>query len=644
MLGPAQGHPDGAIVDAEGHLWSAVWGGAVARRYRPDGTIEREIAVPARNVTCLAFGGPDLNELYVTTARQDMSPADLERVPEAGSVYRAVLEDVRGLPDYALRRLTSAPGLKVGPTGGQVTDGRSLLPAARLAGEPVGQRRLVRRRGLGRRRGRGPRLRHRLPRCGRNLAIELLVVRQACELVGVDHRLLRGDFELLAARLARDVVVEPEQVIAQFRELGPIDVVGARRQPVLLRAAHPADAVVVGALAFRAGKPALPGFRFVVEQGAFVEGHASIVATNGPVAWAKLTGLMRTLPASDSRRPAARVQSPSPFAAQIASLSEPAGYFDTDNLISNERSFQQVLQDLRRRDVRGGAYIGVGPDQNFTYIAEMRPTVAFIVDVRRDNLLLHLLFKALFAQSRTRVEYLALLTGRPVPADLEPWRAAPVDKLAAYIDGAAVAPATVPGVRRRADESIARMGVPLSTEDRATIDRFHRRFIADGLSLMFQSTGRPPQSYNPTYRDLLRETDESGRQASFLASEEAFQFVKGLEAQDLIIPVVGDLSGPTAIAAIGRALEARRERLSAFYVSNVEFYLFGGGTFPRFAANLGTLPHLPNSVVIRSIFGGRYRGPTRPGDGSVSRVQAVDDLLREYAAGRIRGYGDIALR
>src|SRR5687767_6180428 len=86
-------------------------------------------------------------------------------------------------------------------------------------------------------------------------------------------------------------------------------------------------------------------------------------------------------------------QSPSPSAAQIASLSEPAGYFDTDNLISNGRSFQQVLQEVRRRNVRGAASIGVGPDQNFAYVAEIRPTIAFIVDIRRDNLLLHLLFK-----------------------------------------------------------------------------------------------------------------------------------------------------------------------------------------------------------------------------------------------------------
>ena len=326
------------------------------------------------------------------------------------------------------------------------------------------------------------------------------------------------------------------------------------------------------------------------------------------------------------------IQAPSPFAAQIAALSEPAGYFDTDNLISNERSYLQVIQDLRKRQVRGGAYIGVGPDQNFSYIAEIRPSIAYMVDVRRDNLLMHLLFKALFAESRTRIEYLAQLTGRAVPADVDAWRAAPIDRLVAHID-AQPAPAGVDALRRRIDEAIARFGVPITAAERATIDRFHRRFIADGLSLRFQSTGRAPQSYYPTLRDLLRETDESGRQANYLAAEEAFQFVKGLEARDLIVPVVGNLAGTTAMPAIAAAIAARHEKVSAFYVSNVEFYLSGDGTFPRFAAHVGRLPHAANAVIIRSIFG-RYAAPSRPGDGSVSQLQTIEDFLREHGAGR----------
>jgi len=340
---------------------------------------------------------------------------------------------------------------------------------------------------------------------------------------------------------------------------------------------------------------------------------------------------------------ARRVQGPSPFASQIASLSEPAGYFDTDNLISNERSYLQVVPELRQRNVRGGAYLGVGPDQNFTYIAEVRPSIAFIVDVRRDNLLLHLLFKALFALSRTRVEYLAQLTGRPVPAAVETWRGAAIDRITGYIDGVAPDPRAIDVLRRRVDAAIAGIGVPLSTQDRDTIDRFHRRFIADGLSLRFETTGRAPQRYYPTYRDLLRETDATGRQGSYLASEDAFEFVKSLEERDLVIPVIGDLSGPSALASIGRAIDGRHEQVSAFYVSNVEFYLFSDGSFPRFVANLRRLPHSANSVLIRSIFG-RYVAPARPGDASTSRLAGVGELLREHAAGRIRFYGDIASR
>src|SRR5215210_4329991 len=86
------------------------------------------------------------------------------------------------------------------------------------------------------------------------------------------------------------------------------------------------------------------------------------------------------------------------FAALSARLSEQGGYFDSDNLISNETSYLHVLGKLRELGVSNGVYIGVGPDQNFTYISKIRPRMAIIIDIRRDNLLQHLLFKALFAR------------------------------------------------------------------------------------------------------------------------------------------------------------------------------------------------------------------------------------------------------
>ena len=336
-----------------------------------------------------------------------------------------------------------------------------------------------------------------------------------------------------------------------------------------------------------------------------------------------------------------RGQATSPFAARIAQLSERGGFFDTDNLISNERSYLHVVPALHEAGVSGGAYIGVGPDQNFSYIAQVKPAIAFIIDLRRDNLLLHLLFKALFSMSDTRAEYLSLLFGRPIPAPASEWRTATLDKIVGYVEGTRLADAPITELRARVDEKIKTFGVPLTDADFATIDRFHRRFVTAGLPLKFQTTGRAPQSYYPTYRDLLLETDRQGHRWNFLASEDDFQFVRSLERRDLVIPVVGDLAGPSAIAEIGRLMTSRGDRLSAYYTSNVEFYLFGDGKFARFVENLERLPRTNRSLIIRAVFGGF--GQSTPGYYSSSLVQPVDRLLQGYASGSFHSYPELAV-
>ena len=331
-------------------------------------------------------------------------------------------------------------------------------------------------------------------------------------------------------------------------------------------------------------------------------------------------------------------QAPARFADRIAALSEPGGYFDTDNLVSNEASYVRVLPDLALRKVRGGAYIGVGPDQNYTYIGAIRPSIAFILDIRRDNMLLHLLFKAVFASADTRVGYLSLLCGRPAPTGGADWKKASVEQIVAHVDGARTSERDMAKARALVNAAIARTGVPLSAEDHRTIDRFHRRFIDAGLSLRFQSTGRPPRSYYPTYRELLLARDSSGA-GSFLVTEDTFQFLKGLHGKDLIVPVIGDVSGPKAVAAIGALLAERGERLSAFYVSNVEFYLFGDGRFTRYLENLGRIPHAANAVLIRSAFGPYASGAAA--EYSSSHVQAVDEQLQRARKGEIVRYTDL---
>jgi L-arabinonolactonase len=96
--GAAPGVPDGAAVDAEGHVWSARWGAGQVIRFAPDGRIDRVLTLDAPQPSCPAFGGPDLSTLYVTTAHQGMTAGDRIAAPLSGALFRRVL-DVRGLPE-----------------------------------------------------------------------------------------------------------------------------------------------------------------------------------------------------------------------------------------------------------------------------------------------------------------------------------------------------------------------------------------------------------------------------------------------------------------------------------------------------------------------------------------------------------------
>ena len=106
----------------------------------------------------------------------------------------------------------------------------------------------------------------------------------------------------------------------------------------------------------------------------------------------------------------------------------------------------------------------------------------------------------------------------------------------------------------------------------------------------------------PTYEALLLETDRTGLQSNYLADEDDFMFLRAMEMEGLIVPVVGDLSGDHALLEVGQFIAQRGEVVSAFYTSNVEFYLMGDGSFDRFARNLTALPRDELSVIIRSVF------------------------------------------
>jgi hypothetical protein len=365
-----------------------------------------------------------------------------------------------------------------------------------------------------------------------------------------------------------------------------------------------------------------------------------------PAAWSA-----RRVVASDGdvllRTPAAALAD-STFARLVARLSESGGYFDSDNLMSNEASYLHVLGRMRAMNVSGGAYLGVGPDQNFSYIAQVRPRIAFIIDIRRDNMLQQLLFKAVFTRARNRAEYLALLFGRPMPRDSERWDGSTIEEIIAWIDSAPPSPDVASAAQETIIAAAKGFEVPLDDRDLETIGRFHRTFIDGGLDLRYTSHNRPPRAYYPTYRQLLLERDLTGKQGNYLATEADYRFLKSLQDRHLIIPVVGDLAGDHALVSIGRLLTERGEKVAAFYTSNVEQYLMRDGvSFDRFAANLRRLPRDSKSVVIRSYFGGgfyRQHPNTVPGYYSTQLLQTLDSFVTEHETGGYQTYRDVVMK
>jgi hypothetical protein len=270
-----------------------------------------------------------------------------------------------------------------------------------------------------------------------------------------------------------------------------------------------------------------------------------------------------------------------------------------------------------------------------------------MVDIRRDAGLQHLLYKQLMFEARNRLEYLCLLLGKPVPADLDAWKSRSVQEIVDYIDGAASRQELFDATAARVRDRITKMAHPVSAAELQNIARFHEEFFRAGLGLQFTSLNRRPNSMYPTLRSLILERDAAGRQSGYLASEDLFQVVKTLHARNRIVPVTGNLAGPHSLREIGKFLREQRLNLSVLYASNVEFYLWREQTFDSYAANVRTLPRDDRTVIIRSWFnsGGFAPSPTSAGSSlSAQLLQSMDSFVSEVGRGGYRSYGDLVTK
>lgn len=330
------------------------------------------------------------------------------------------------------------------------------------------------------------------------------------------------------------------------------------------------------------------------------------------------------------------------FSRLSREFSEDGGYFRSDNFTSNETSYLFVVDKLRELGASGGAYIGVGPEQNFTYIAKIRPRIAFIIDIRRQAVIQHLMYKAVFHLSPTRPQFFARLLSKPLPKENAPKPDASINELIAFFSKTAAdekAYAENLATIRKTIEG--EFQFPLSETDQKSLEYVYKNFRDDGLGIAYRVEGAFGNSSFPSLGEIIAQPDQNGKPGNFLASVEDYEFVRGLHRKNLIIPVVGDFGGSKAIASVGAYLKKNSLTVTAYYTSNVEQYLFGNNVFAAFVNNIRRLPMTEKSLFIRAAVG-RWGHPAQlPGHRLTTLLQYMNVFIKDFDEGLYESYNDL---
>jgi len=337
------------------------------------------------------------------------------------------------------------------------------------------------------------------------------------------------------------------------------------------------------------------------------------------------------------------------FWSLVTEYSEPDGFFRSDNLVSNERTFQEVIPELKKRALPNGVYLGVGPDQNFTYIAALKPRLAFIVDIRRGNLDQQLFYKALIEMSSDRIDFLSRLFARAKPKALDANTAAL--SASALFDAFAEVDPDQAMFQKNLDDLekwlTQKHGFVLTPDDVRGIEYVARAFFAEGPDLRYSFPSPRLARVFPTYAELQKTDDGHGTSYAYLANDEAFRTLKEFERKNLLVPVIGDFAGPKALHSVGNWIASHGGVANYLYTSNVEQYLFQGDAFRRYYSNVAAMPLAEQSTFIRSYFDrGFYYPPgvIMPDLHSVQLLDPVQGLLKAFSDDQIHAYDDVVAR
>jgi len=326
-------------------------------------------------------------------------------------------------------------------------------------------------------------------------------------------------------------------------------------------------------------------------------------------------------------------------------FSEPGGAYPYENFVTNEETYQDVMPVLSKITKPGGVYLGVGPEQNFTYIAGVRPRMAFILDIRRQNAIEHLMYKALFEMSPTRGDFVSHLFSVKSP-DKVP-ATARANGLFLAFDGLKGDRTYYTENLTAIENTLSKHKFSLSSDDLKKVEYIYDVFFRAGpdIDYKFASSWPPGMAPAPTYVQAMTHTDADKKAWSFLATEENYQLVRQMQLKNLVIPIVGDFAGPKAVRAVGSYIKEHNAIVAAFYLSNVEVYLGeprgSRETLQSFYQNAAALPVDSTGFYIRFVGLGdaaanlKWLKPPH----WVQTVSSMSDLNNRIKAGENLNYG-----
>ena len=364
--------------------------------------------------------------------------------------------------------------------------------------------------------------------------------------------------------------------------------------------------------------------------------------------------------------------SDSEFWRLMQDYSEPWGVFRSENFVSNETSLQWVIPELQRTVKPGGVYLGVAPDQNFTYILAVKPSIAFIVDIRHQNAVQHLMYKALIETSNTRAEFLAKLFARSTlpGVDTSATVTALFDALANTKPDSQIYRTNLQAIK---DRLIKVHHFALSDSEVVSLNCVYGAFFTYGPGLSYNHSsdcrntgpftfgrgGRPGGGGGgggmgggfgmPSYVGMVVETDGAAINRSYLANEANYRALKTMEERNLIVPLTGNFAGEKALRAVGQYARDHGATIQTYYLSNVEQYLFQqDDEAQRFYRNVATLPIDSTSTFVRSFSGGMYGANgldlKQQSGRSMQLLSSIQETMKAFDAGELTTWIEVIRR